>query len=111
MRVTGTVRVWHGDQGWGVIDSPVTPRGCWAHFSAVRMAGHEQLAASTEVRFTFEAVRQDGYAFRAVEVLPPGVDETAEPDLPASGPSDGYSSTLTLNFKKAKDVEGDRPPG
>ena len=33
MSTVGTVRVWHRDEGWGVIDSPETPGGCWAHFS------------------------------------------------------------------------------
>ena len=29
----GTVRVWHTEEGWGVIDCPDTPGGCWVHFS------------------------------------------------------------------------------
>jgi CspA family cold shock protein len=33
MSTVGTVRVWHREEGWGVIDSPDTPGGCWAHFS------------------------------------------------------------------------------
>jgi hypothetical protein len=27
MHVTGTVRLWDSEQGWGVIDSPATPAG------------------------------------------------------------------------------------
>jgi cold shock CspA family protein len=33
MASVGIVRFWHRDEGWGVIDSPDTPGGCWAHFS------------------------------------------------------------------------------
>ena len=29
----GTVRVWHREKGWGVIDSLDTWGGCWVHFS------------------------------------------------------------------------------
>jgi len=29
----GTVREWHTEEGWGVIDCPDTPGGCWVHFS------------------------------------------------------------------------------
>ena len=36
MPTSGTVRVWHAEEGWGVIDSAETPGGCWTHFSAVR---------------------------------------------------------------------------
>lgn len=37
----GTVRVWHGEEGWGVIDSADTPGGCWTHFGHVAVPGHE----------------------------------------------------------------------
>jgi CspA family cold shock protein len=30
-----TVREWHDDLGWGVLDSPETPSGCWTHFSVI----------------------------------------------------------------------------
>jgi CspA family cold shock protein len=33
MNSVGTVRVWHREEGWGVIESPDTPDGCFAHFS------------------------------------------------------------------------------
>lgn len=29
-KVTGSVRVWYAEQGWGVFDSAETPGGCWA---------------------------------------------------------------------------------
>ena len=33
--VAAIVREWHADLGWGVLDSPETPGGCWAHFSVI----------------------------------------------------------------------------
>jgi cold shock protein len=54
----------------GVIDSDATPRGCWAHFSAIVIDGYKELAPSGSVTFTFEQVEQDGYRYRAVTVWP-----------------------------------------
>jgi cold shock protein len=70
MTSVGRVRVWHEDDGWGVIDSEETPGGCWAHFSSALVAGYRMLGTGQQVRFTFEVAAQDGYTFRAVEVWP-----------------------------------------
>jgi cold shock protein len=35
MTSTGTVKFWHRDEGWGVIDCADTPGGCWANFAAI----------------------------------------------------------------------------
>ncbi len=69
----GVVREWDEDQGFGVIDSPDTPGGCWTHFSSIVMDGYRCLAAGDSVAFTCEAGSQDGYDYRAVLVWPPGV--------------------------------------
>ena len=66
----GTVRLWIDDEGWGVIDSPQTPNGCWAHFGVLEMAGYRALTAGQAVEFTWEPAQQDGYDFRAVTVRP-----------------------------------------
>jgi CspA family cold shock protein len=68
--VTGTVRAWHTDEGWGVIDSPATPGGCWAHFSVIDTDGYRAMGDGDAVRFDFERADQDGYWFRAVRVWP-----------------------------------------
>lgn len=39
MTTTGSVRSWFGEEGWGVIDSPETPGGCWAFFSHIKVLG------------------------------------------------------------------------
>jgi CspA family cold shock protein len=95
----GVVRVWHAHEGWGVLDSEVTPGGCWAHFSSIRMPGYKSLLEGQEVAFDFEAANQDGYDFRAVDVRPSGDAREREPD---DDPSAGYRSSLTIEL---------RPPG
>lgn len=70
----GVVREWDEDQGFGVIDSPDTPEGCWTHFSGIVMDGYRCLAAGDPAAFTCEAGSQDGYDYRAVLVWPPGVE-------------------------------------
>jgi CspA family cold shock protein len=87
MSTVGTVRVWHREKGWGVIDSPDTPGGCWAHFShlwndkipetgageVVEVSGGFREAFEGEtVDFEWEPANQDGYAFRAISVRPHG---------------------------------------
>ena len=70
----GTVREWHDEAGWGVIESPATPRGCFAHRSSLRVSGHRTLAIGTEVFFECEPARQEGYDFVATAVWPEGTD-------------------------------------
>jgi cold shock protein len=97
MTSLGQVRVWHEEDGWGVIDSDATPGGCWTHYSSVLVAGYKGLQAGRAVTFTFETAEQDGYSFRAVEAWPS--DQT--PDRTGhetSGPSAAYRSTMTLTF-------------
>jgi quercetin dioxygenase-like cupin family protein/cold shock CspA family protein len=85
----GIVREWHDDLGWGVIDSPGTPGGCWTHFSHLQMSGLKRLEPGDEVVFDAEAARQDGFEWRATLVLP---DEAA------------YASSLTI------ELDGDPSP-
>ncbi|MGZ4453535.1 MAG: cold-shock protein [Nocardioides sp.] len=94
--VRGVVRVWHDEEGWGVVDSEATPGGCWAHFSAVLVAGFRRLRVGQEVLLEAEAVEQDGYAFRAVEVWP--ADAAPVRTQPDGGPSAAYRSRLTISF-------------
>lgn len=93
----GTVREWHAEDGWGVLDSEDTPGGCWAHYSTVLMAGYRTLQAGQEVRFTFEAPGQDGHAFSAEEVWPADHTPVREVDH-VTGPSAGFRSELVVTF-------------
>ena len=71
MATHGTVRVWHLEEGWGVVDSTETPGGCWFHFSTVlsKERGIE-LRQGQRVRFRWEAADQDGYRYRALSINP-----------------------------------------
>ena len=96
--VPAVVREWHSDLGWGVLDSPATPGGCWAHFSCLRMSGFHTLEGGQQVWATFEPANQDGYQWRAIEVqLSEDPAEHIHPD-PAATNSTAYHSTLTLTF-------------
>lgn len=85
MSSIGTVRFWRESDGWGVIDSPDTPGGCWAHYSHIwsgqrpKLGDAESLEVTSESRvlrdgetvdFDWESPGQDGYDFRAVDVRP-----------------------------------------
>jgi CspA family cold shock protein len=100
MSVDGVVREWHSDAGWGVIEAPATPGGCWAHFSHIDMHGYRELTPGQAVTLEWELADQDGYFYRAVHVWPAGsepVDQTAD------GGSAAFSSTLTVRFDDQTD--------
>lgn len=89
----GVVREWHDEEGWGVIDYPATPSGCWTHFSAIVSAGYRQLSPGSSVAFTSERAQQDGYSYRAAQVFPRGHD--VEPQAATETPG-AYQSRLTI---------------
>ncbi|QPP07366.1 cold-shock protein [Streptomyces bathyalis] len=68
--VTATVREWSDEEGWGVLDSPETPGGCFGHFSDIRATGFRTLLPGQRVDLTWEAPGQDGYDYRAVSIAP-----------------------------------------
>ncbi|MEO7753721.1 MAG: cold shock domain-containing protein [Terracoccus sp.] len=70
MVTVAVVRVWHADDGWGVVDCPQTPGGCWVHFSNVQVAGYRALTVGQHVDLEWEEPGQDGFAYRAVTVTP-----------------------------------------
>jgi CspA family cold shock protein len=96
MTSLGSVRTFDADEGWGVIDGPDVPGGCWVHFSAIAMDGFRELLPARQVSFRAEAASQDGFAFRAVKVWMDGVEP---PDRPRTrGNTAAYHSSLTLTF-------------
>jgi len=96
----GVVREWAADEGWGVIDSPETPGGCWAHFGALHDAGLVALTTGQHVTFDFVRVEQDGFHYRASRVWPEG-QAARRPSDEASLPSSAYSSRLTITHDDA----------
>ena len=85
MTSTGVIAMW-GDEGWGVVESPDTPGGCWVHVGHlwaitlpptrrnesvhISRTGVPDPIAGETVDFEWERVRQDGYDYRAVSVRP-----------------------------------------
>ena len=68
--VRGVVLAWLTGEGWGVIDTPGTPGGCWAYVSAVQASGYRELTPGQQVRVRWERALQDGYSSRAESVIP-----------------------------------------
>lgn len=97
----GTVRAFDPDEGWGVLDGPGVPGGCWVHFSAIAASGFRQLTAGQRVAFRAEAAEQDGFAFRATKVWTGGAEPIAV--HPEPGGDSAYSSVLTLTFDPPDD--------
>jgi CspA family cold shock protein len=67
----GVVKFWNAEKGWGAISSAELPpaRDAWAHYSHIMdMPGYRTLEVGQTVEFSFEAVQQDGFEFRAIEV-------------------------------------------
>ncbi len=95
-RVVGTVRAWYDDVGWGVVDSPETPGGCWAHFSVVLVDGFRSLEVGQQVLLTFEEAWQDGYSYRATAVRVEGRPEPAP--QARTDPGSAMATTLELTF-------------
>jgi CspA family cold shock protein len=42
-RIAGTVRWFDGEEGWGVIDAPEVPGGCFVLFSNIVGVGYRSL--------------------------------------------------------------------
>ena len=70
--VTATVREWRDEEGWGVLDSPETPGGCFGHYSDIQAARVHTLSPGQQVDLAWEApgFKQDGYDYRAVSIIP-----------------------------------------
>jgi cold shock protein len=97
----GVVRDFRADEGWGVVDGPDVPGGCWVHFSAIMMGGYRRLTRGQWVSFHAEVADQDGFEFRATTVWPDG----GEPTDPSAdhGTSTGHRGSLVLTFDQPED--------
>jgi cold shock protein len=71
-RVDGVVRAFDAEEGWGVIEAPEVPGGCFVHFSNIAIDGYRSLDVGQHVRFTYEdpGFLQDGCPYRALTVWP-----------------------------------------
>ena len=61
------------EEGWGVIEAPEVPCGCFVHFADIQMTGYREFQPGQRVQFTFGRpdALQDGCAYRAA-VRPDG---------------------------------------
>ena len=77
--VRAEVREWREDLGWGVLDSPETPGGCWTHYAVIETrrvaSSHEGevyeyklLSEGDVVDLEWEAPGQGGFGYRATAV-------------------------------------------
>ena len=99
----GVVREFHVDEGWGVIDGPAVPGGCWVHFSTIAMDGLRQLVVGQHVWFRADATEQDGFSFRAVKVWTED-GEPAGPPSPQRSSRGAYHSYLALTFDEPEGI-------
>lgn len=76
LQTRATVREFDAEEGWGVLDAPELPGGCWVHYSHIDGTGFRALTAGQVVNVEYEDLlalygpeaQQDGYAFRAIHV-------------------------------------------
>jgi CspA family cold shock protein len=64
----GRVRLFHADEGWGVITSKGGPGDVWVHYSMIEGTGYRALAEGDLVEFSFEPATQDSWRYRATWV-------------------------------------------
>ena len=71
--MAGAVMCSGAEEGWGVIEVPGVPCGCFVHFAGIQMNGYRELRAGRRVQFTFgrPGALQDGCVYRAA-VWPDG---------------------------------------
>ena len=79
----------------GVLDSALTPGGCWAHFSVLAVRGHQALVPGQAVELEWERAEQDGYSYRAVRVWP-AKEKPVGAEAGRGSASDAYASTLEI---------------
>jgi cold shock CspA family protein len=57
MATLATVRVWHDDQGWGIVESEDTPGGCWVHFSHIVSPRYRTLRPGSGLMLEMDGAR------------------------------------------------------
>lgn len=106
---TGVVRLWNHDEGWGVIDSPDTPGGCWIHTTTTSTRRHAGLEPGRGVRFTFERLPgqgvQDGYDYVARDAWYVGDEPHRRPPA-APG---AYRTALTITWDDGQVTDSPEP--
>ncbi|MFB9377718.1 hypothetical protein ACFFKU_11375 [Kineococcus gynurae] len=111
MSTRGVVRNWDDDEGWGVIDSPETPGGCWVLWAAVATTTPNGFRPGQEVAFTYEQGEQDGYGYRALRAWPWGDRPAQRPGVTVVNDRGGaFTSTLTIGHDTPAAEDADTRP-
>ena len=93
--IEASVREWHDELGWGVVDATETPGGCWVHFSNIDADGYLSLTGVETVLLDYERVEQDGYQYRAIRVVVRGREPARRTE---HGPSGAYRSGISVEW-------------
>ncbi|OZC51214.1 hypothetical protein CH286_05935 [Rhodococcus sp. WWJCD1] len=72
------VREFNGEEGWGVLDAPELPGGCWVFYSSIEGSGFRMLYPGQHVTVEYvdlvaeygPGAEQDWYRYRAERVKP-----------------------------------------
>ncbi len=64
----GRVKVFHVEEGWGVITSTTVPGDVWVHYSQIEGTGYKALHEGDLVEFRYEPAKQDSWRYRAMWV-------------------------------------------
>lgn len=72
--VDGVVRVWHADEGWGVVDAADTPGGCRADTSSLEEGWAPRAGEPVALEWRRTDWPTDGLSFEAVSVRRRGDD-------------------------------------
>jgi CspA family cold shock protein len=71
--VSGTVKWFDDEEGWGVLTSPTVPGDVFVHVMCIEADGYKVLNDGEEVEFEYEFVPppdvQDGCSYRATRVV------------------------------------------
>lgn len=70
---------WLDVEGWGVLDAPQLPGGCWVHANAIDAVERRGLTPDSSVTVWWSRLKQDGYQFQADRVLPAAGPDYAAP--------------------------------
>lgn len=100
--VGGRVVRWDDENGWGVIDSPETPGGAFAHYSVIdaEPGAFRSLTVGETVEFDWVRQPQDGFAYRVERVRGEGAGGRGDGVEEDGG--EGYASSLAIAWDDEK---------
>ncbi len=94
--------MWNHDEGWGVIDSPDTPGGCWIHITTPSVERRAfGLEVGRHVTFMWRKMElersQDGFSYVATDAWYVG-EKPFRRRTSSYGSQGGLRTSLTITF-------------